>query len=274
MSSYNTYKEAITSAEHGRSFNSCPWYNAQDYRIVLNDPKNCLQKPTGYEMVSSTYAREGSGDLDDLLEELLNDSSLTGGNAGAKQQWMQVQKEIKDILAKQTPESTDLDNNSFSAPKVGVRGLAGKIQSGEYDPKGSNDSKNNHAGDGDNSKTAHSGSGGTDNQERYAIFWIRSGTFTYGSPQIYIKLNGQYISVRPGSGKVLQGAMSGAPGCGAQDNCDGSGWCGNIIRVKLTQAQNSWVAEEQHADGQLRGHTQVWRGSFTAQPGCNLIEIK
>lgn len=273
MLSFSTYQAASSYAAADKLlYSSCPWYNNQVYRIVFNNPKDCLHKPTGNEMASSQYVREGSGDIDDLLAELLNDESVIAKDTTAKNEWEQVKKDTKETLAKEEPQKNNSGAAYSNTQTVGLRGLAGKIQSGEYDPyatKGT--SANSSAGQSNASSTPGNNAG---NQGSYAIFWIRNGTFTYGSPQLFVKLNGQYIMVRPGSGKVIQGARSAPPACGAQDNCDNLGWCGDFIRVNLTQTQNSWAAEEQHGGGNMAGIKQKWFGSFTAQPGCNIIEVK
>jgi hypothetical protein len=283
---YNSFERANRVAYMYTSTSCCPWFETADYKIVLNDPKGCLQKPTGYEMASpwtpgfqlqteripglpqldsidriaakppvgDTNTKSSNG-IDDLLNELLNHSELNL-DADTKKAMEQMQKEAKQALAEQP--KTNTTTNHTPQQTVEVRGLAGKIQSGEYDPKSNGSS--NSASD----KNANSTNSKQQNQESYVLFWLRQNNDGY-SNQAFIKLNGKLLAIKPNAGKVIN-ECSYAPSCDAKENCDNIGFCVCVLKANLTQKENTWEAEI------INGKNK--QGSFTAKPGCNIIEIK
>jgi len=203
---YNSFERANRVAYLTASSSSCPWFESSNYMIVLNDPKGCLSKPTGYEMVSwpsplqlqpqlesidkfpTLSIKDETGtkkeltstnDLDGLLEELLVDNELNNDQKTTKE-FEALKSQTKELLIQAEEEKKNQLNTTQSA--VGLRGLAGKIESGEYDPYNSNkntaasgqsnqntkDSTNNSSGKGTNnssgsSSTTNSGSSSTSN---------------------------------------------------------------------------------------------------------------
>lgn len=159
---YNTFERANRVAYLTASSSSCPWFESSNYMIVLNDPKSCLNKPTGYEMVSwssplqlqpifesidkipslsgkneSNTKKElsSTNELDGLLEELLVDDELNDEEKTTKE-FEALKSQTKELL-KQAEEDKKNELNTTQGT-VGLRGLAGKIESGEYDPYNSN----------------------------------------------------------------------------------------------------------------------------------------
>lgn len=274
MHSFSTYQAAASYAAADKLIHStsCPWYDNQVYRIVYNNPSECLQKPTGNEMVSTTYTKQGTGDVDDLLNELLNDESVIANDTNTKKEWEQVKKDTKETLAKKEPEKSSTGNYS-GTQSVGLRGLAGKIESGEYDPYApkTNTTSNSNAANGNTTTTAtgtNAGNqaGNTSNQNSYVVFWIRTGTFNM-TPQLKMKLNGQYVE------GYIFGAEDSPPSCSYQNPTGEDAYgkvYGTALRVPLSKTQNSWAAEELHNNGD----SKKWYGTFTAQPGCNIIEVR
>lgn len=170
---YNTFERANRVAYLTASSNSCPWFESSNYMIVLNDPKGCLYKPTGYEMVSwlspfqlqpefvsienFPYIGEekktkkptkpaSSDDLNDLNNELLTEIGKENDDAALKQ--LDQLNEQTKALIKQAEENKKKEV-TYGGGQVTLRGLAGKIESGEYDPNkpenntNSNTSNNN-----------------------------------------------------------------------------------------------------------------------------------
>ncbi len=159
---YNTFERANRVAYLTASSSSCPWFESSNYMIVLNDPKSCLNKPTGYEMVSwssplqlqlifesidkipslsgknETNTKKelsSTNELDGLLEELLVDNELNDEEKTTKE-FEALKSQTKELL-KQAEEDKKNELNTTQGT-VGLRGLAGKIESGEYDPYNTN----------------------------------------------------------------------------------------------------------------------------------------
>lgn len=102
--------------------------------------------------------------------------------------------------------------------------------------------------------------------ENFVLFWISSDLF---QENIKIQFNGSYL-VSDNKPKQISGGSYSIPDCDSQERCLSGNkglYCGNVLRAILTQTQNSWAAYEVNGG-------RKWSGSFTAKPGCNIIEIK
>lgn len=106
---------------------------------------------------------------------------------------------------------------------------------------------------------------GTGTGTSKVVFYAGSNT-QYSQP-IYITLNGTVILFSPGNRKMLYADWGTAyPTCSTAENCSQDVLC-DIIKVDVTQANNTWVANETNS-------ARTWSGSFTKAEGCTLIEVK
>jgi hypothetical protein len=163
---YDSFERANRAAYLAASSSSCPWFESSNYMIVLNDPKGCLQKPTGYEMVSwpsplqlqprfesidnipslspkkektNKDKSTENNELDDLLNELITDNGLSDDEKTAEG-LERLKKQTNELLVKAEEEKKN--NPVVEQNNVQIRGLAGKIESGEYDPNKSKEQEN------------------------------------------------------------------------------------------------------------------------------------
>ena len=118
------------------------------------------------------------------------------------------------------------------------------------------------SGGGTGGGTGGGGSTGT----TYAIFYYGSAA---NGREIQVTLNGSLIMLSPGNAKVLYTNWgTSAPSCSTTETQ--SGWDPsllNVIKVPITQTNNSWTAKEATT-------TKSWSGSFTKSGSCNIVQIK
>jgi hypothetical protein len=186
---YDSFEKANRVAYLAAASSSCPWFESSNYMIVLNDPKGCLNKPSGYEMVSwpsplqlqprfesidnipslspkkektNKDKSTENNELDDLLNELITDNGLSDDEKTAEG-LERLKKQTNELLVKAEEEKKN--NPVVEQNNVQIRGLAGKIESGEYDPNKSKEqeNKNNTASTQLNQNNKESTNSGSDN---------------------------------------------------------------------------------------------------------------
>jgi hypothetical protein len=337
---FDSFQKAKETADYdSQADDSCPWYNDQDFKIVLNDRNSCLHKPKGNEMGPSGGQRPvglqtttSFGNMDEFIGDELKftkegDGTVTqisspigsgprSNNSGFSSAdeaeiWRQVEAilgtlpaDVRAALQQYLPaifegllngDSTALielidqhtnssvGSNYVSPPSTSYGNMndflgdelrftnpntGAQISSPIGNPGPAANAPNPSSGNtGSSSNAPASNNTPVDswgNQENYVIFWLRNNEDGYQN-QAFVRLNGNLLQLRPGAGKALL-ETSYEPNCQARENCDNVGFCPGVLRVKLSQRPNTWSAEI------INGTNKA--GSFTAKPGCNIVEIK
>ncbi len=327
MSSYNSFERANRVAYLRASTSYCPWFESSNYMIVQNDPKRCIYEPTGYEMISwpsplqlqtdrvpedispflpqenkqssgnirrqsSSISSQSSEGIDGLLEDLLTDNGLATDEKWVKEH-NQIKTQSNTLVSQQ--EAEQKSSPLAAQNPVGLRGLAGKIQSGEYDPYANPQKESRQAStqagtsSAGNGSSAHSGAmaqtgTGQDKEECVVIIWVGQAAYGWGTT---VTLNGRKFMAEKHAGnsyainadaEIYLEQLGSAPACNEMQSYNDQvrasrvvySKC-NFIRTKVISGSvNQWTALVSEPYGKSRRLS----GSFTAKPGCNVIEIK